>query len=240
MKRKRILVAATAAALAVAGAGGAVAATQHGGPGRPGGPPRGGAGLSTVTTYLGVSASDLLTQLRSGKSLAAIATANGKSVSGLVDALKTAAVKRLDAAVAAGKLTSAQETQIVSTLTQRLTDFVNGVRPAGGFPGKRGGHGPRGGAGKLGAAATYLGLSPSALMTQLRSGKSLAQIATAQGKTAAGLVDTLKTAIVKRLDAAVAAGKLTSAQETQIVSALPQRLTNLVNRTRPAKSGFRR
>ena len=76
-----------------------------------------------------------MTQLRAGKSLAAIATDQGKTAAGLVAALKAAAVKKLDAGVAAGKLTSAQEAEILATLTQRLTDFVNRTPQAGPPPG---------------------------------------------------------------------------------------------------------
>jgi hypothetical protein len=45
--------------------------------------------------------------------------------------LKAAEVKELDAAVAAGRLTAAQEATIVATLTQRFTDLVNGKKVAG-------------------------------------------------------------------------------------------------------------
>ena len=133
---KRKLVAAAAAVLAVFGAGGAVAATKHGSPGGAEGFAfaRGGGRadvLSAAATFLGLSEADLQTQLRSGKTLAQVATARGKSVSDLVAALKAAEVKELDAAVAAGKLTAAQEATIVSTLTQRLTDLVNGTKPSG-------------------------------------------------------------------------------------------------------------
>ncbi len=43
--------------------------------------------LQTAATYLGVSQATLVKDLRSGKTLAAIAKANGKSVSGLETAL---------------------------------------------------------------------------------------------------------------------------------------------------------
>jgi hypothetical protein len=47
--------------------------------------------LTTAATYLGLTRSQLLSDLRSGKSLAAIATAQGKSVSGLEAALTSQA-----------------------------------------------------------------------------------------------------------------------------------------------------
>jgi hypothetical protein len=46
-----------------------------------------------------------------------------------VTALVAAEKTELAAAVKAGKLTQAQADQVTSTLTQRFTDLVNGVRP---------------------------------------------------------------------------------------------------------------
>ena len=49
----------------------------------------------------------------------------------LVSALVAAEKTHLDADVTAGKITAAQETTIESTLTQRITDAVNGVHHTG-------------------------------------------------------------------------------------------------------------
>ena len=57
--------------------------------------------------YIGVTTAELRTQLEAGKTLAAIATDNGKTADGLKAALTTAAKKDLDAAVTAGRLTQA-------------------------------------------------------------------------------------------------------------------------------------
>src|SRR5918911_48700 len=72
---------------------------------------------------------ELKQRIESGdKSLAQVAKDRGKSVDGLIQALVDQATKRLDAAVAAGRLTKAQERQILVGLKQRITDFVNGIR----------------------------------------------------------------------------------------------------------------
>jgi hypothetical protein len=124
----------------------------HHGPGGPGfGGPRGAglmAGIDDVATYLGLKPAALVTQLRAGKSLADIAAAQGKTVSGLKTAITDAATKQLDAAVAAGKLTKEQETKVLAGLSDHLDDIVNGTHKAGGFGFKHrhgGGNGPRDG-----------------------------------------------------------------------------------------------
>src|SRR5205085_11401469 len=86
--------------------------------------------LGAAASYLGLTEAELRTQLDSGKSLAQVAKDCGKSVDGLVQALVDVATKRLDADVSAGRLTKAQEQSILSDLKQRVTDLVNGVRPA--------------------------------------------------------------------------------------------------------------
>ena len=105
----------------------------HGGPG-------GGMSLDAAATYIGISASDLRTQLTAGKTLAAIAVANGKTTDGLKAALTTAAKSDLDAAVKAGKLTQAQEDTIVADLPARLDHEINEAHTGG--PGGLGGPPP--------------------------------------------------------------------------------------------------
>src|SRR5688572_33431130 len=69
--------------------------------------------------------------------------------------------------------------------------------------------------GLLPAAAAYLGVTPVALRAELRSGRSLAAVATANGKSVDGLKTALVTAIKTKVDAAKAAGKLDAAQATR-------------------------
>jgi len=200
-----------------------------------GGPDRGpGDDLAAAASYLGVSTSDLMTQLQAGKALAQIANAtSGKSAAGLIDALVTHEKAELAQAVKDGRITQAQADQIAGTLKDRFTNLVNGTLPARPF----GDHGHGLGPGDdLAAAASYLGISSSDLMTQLQAGKTLAQIANAtSGKSAAGLIDALVTHERAELAQAVKGGRITQAQADQITGTLKDRLTNLVNGVRPER-----
>lgn len=202
---------------------------------------RGGDDLAAAATYLGVSQADLLTSLQSGKTLAQVAGAtSGKSVAGLIDALVAAEKTEIAAAVTAGRLTQAQADQITAGLTAHVTAEVNGTAPAHGPGGPGGpgfGHGP--GGDELTAAATYLGVTETALMTQLQAGKTLAQVADAtSGKSAEGLIDALVAAEKTELAGAVTAGTITQAQSDQIATTLKARFTALVNGTMPAHDGW--
>lgn len=199
--RKRKLAVGSVAALAMAGGGGAIAATQFGSP-------------SAVS---GAVVTDAAGQL-------------GIEPSKLSDALKKALEDQIDAAVKAGQLTQAQGDEMKSRIE-------SGDYPLFNLGGPHGGPGHFGHGDDLNAAATYLGLTVAQVQTELQGGKTLAQIATAHGKTVDGLVQALYDAEKTELDAAVTAGRLTQAQEDSILSNLKQRITTLVNGTFPGPRG---
>jgi polyhydroxyalkanoate synthesis regulator phasin len=202
----------------------------HGfGPGHHG--PNHGPSLDAAATYLGLTEAQLKTELQSGKTFAEIAKAHGKTAEGLANALVDAAKKKLDAAVAAGRLTRAEADSMLSELKKRTTDLVNG-KFAPRFGEHRGLHGPN-----LDAAETYLGLTEAQLRTELSSGKTLAQIAKAHGKTAEGLVQALVDAADKKLDAAVKTGRLTRAEADEMLAGLKERITDFVNGRFPRPFG---
>jgi len=180
----------------------------------------------------------------------------GVAPSKLSDALKKALENQVDAQVTAGKLTQAQADAIKKRIEDG-TQPIFGGGPGGfgkhfghggpggfGGPGGPGGFGGPGGPGHdfggplaagLDELGTYLGLSADALRTQLQSGKSLADIAKAQGKTVDDLKATITAAVTKRLDAAVTAGKITKDQETKLLAGLSSHLDDFVNGVREAR-----
>jgi uncharacterized protein YidB (DUF937 family) len=153
----------------------------------------------------------------------------GVEPAALSNALKSALKDRIDAAVAAGRLTKAQG------------DALKARIDAGGPPILFGGlaRGPFGHLLKLDAAASYLGLTEAQVETQVAGRKTLAQIAKERGKSVDGLVDAMTAEVKSRLDAAVAAGKLTRAQADQALKDVKQRVTDRVNGEGPSLRGLR-
>lgn len=191
-------------ALAAAGAGGAFAATQSRSNPRQ-------ALLNDVAKRLNVSP---------GKLSAAI---------------QGAMLDRLKDAVTAGQLTQAEANRIKQRIEQGRLPFGplglgdGGWRhgpPFDGPPGALGRHGP------LGAAASYLGLSDMKLMLELRSGKTLAQLAQTNGKSVTGLEHALLAAATSSLDRMVKAGWMTKAQEQRRLGRLSDRIDQLVEHGR--------
>src|SRR5262245_59631558 len=167
---KRIVAGIASAALVVGVGAGLADAASSGGKG--GGPRGGGPGSAAIADYIGLTAAELRTQLESGKTLADIAKAQGKTVAGRADAVVADAKTHLDGDVAAGKLTAAQEAAMLADLKAHVDDFVNGVGPGPGGPGGPGGR--HGGPFDLTTVTDYLGITAAQLRTQLEAGKSLA------------------------------------------------------------------
>jgi hypothetical protein len=94
-----------------------------------------GSSLVAAATYLGLSRTDLRTQLASGQTLAQIAKAQGKSVDGLVAAMVAAAKRALDTAVGNGYLTQQQAAAVEADMAARLKSFVSGSGARGPFGG---------------------------------------------------------------------------------------------------------
>ncbi|MDQ2967513.1 MAG: hypothetical protein M3R37_04240 [Actinomycetota bacterium] len=193
LNRKTKIVVGAAALLAATGAGGAVAASRDSSPSS-----ESKAVIDDAAQQLGIPSSKL-----SG-------------------ALKKALSDRVNADVAAGRVTKAEGDALKARI--QSNDFPLFGGPHRGFD-------HFGFIGRLESAAGYIGLTEAQLRTELEGGKSLAQVATAHGKSVDGLIGALVAAAKDKLDNAVSTGRLTKAQETEMLGVLKDRITSAVNRT---------
>ena len=81
-------------------------------------------------------------------------------------------------------------------------------------------------------SAKTIGISPEALVTELRSGKSIADVAGEHNVSAQTVVNALTYAADSRINRAVAGHTLTEVQAKKIEARLPTRLTKAVDRVR--------
>jgi len=162
--------------------------------------------LATAATYIGIAEADLRTELQTGKTLAQVAVAHGKTRDGLIAALSVEATKRITTAV-----------------DQPGTSFAK--------PGGRGGPGGFGlRINDEAAAAAYIGVTEAELEAKEQAGQTLAQIAVAAGKTRDGLIAAMVKDATAKIDAAQAAGTITAAQATAHKAALTARVTAEVDK----------
>lgn len=192
----------------------------------------GAAGTALLVVGLGaagaIAASRMLSPSEESKAVIDDAAAQlGVEPSALSDALKQALENRIDEAVEAGRLSKEQANELKRRIDSNEYPMLLG-------PGLFGrGHGGPGFAHHghfeiLETAASYLGLTAAELREELQD-KTLAEVAKEQGKTAAGLVQKLVAVETKRIDEAVADGKLTDEQATKLEEDLADRLEALVN-----------
>ena len=101
----------------------------------------GGAAITKAAEVVGVTAAELRTEIQSGKTVAEIAVAKGKTGQAVIDALVADAKTALDAKVTAGTITQVQADTRLAVATARITAWVNETQngPLGGPGGKHGG-----------------------------------------------------------------------------------------------------
>jgi hypothetical protein len=135
-----------------------------------------------------------------------------------------------------GTLTSEQADTVAAFLVENRPERDGHI----GFPGGPGGPG-RGHFGpelhigiERGDIAELFGLEGDELRDLLRDGQSLADIATAQGVEVQTVIDTLVNATKEHLDEAVTNGRLTQEEADAKLAEITERITEMVNRVRPA------
>jgi hypothetical protein len=170
--------------------------------------------IQAAAGYLGLAPSQLGEQLRQGKSLAQIAAATpGKTEAGLVAAIVEAVKAKIPSPPAD------LETRVKAIVNRSpRTELARHARL-----GSR-----RHGALRT-AALSYLGITRHQLIEQLKSGKTLAQVAdSTPGKSAAGLTGVLLGTFKGKLDARVAAHQLSKSAETARLALLRSRISRLL------------
>jgi hypothetical protein len=224
--RTRILLACVAAAAVIAGVLVAVTSPAgHGHANRTGTHVSTGAiasaDIAAAARYLGIDPAKLRNELRRGQTLATLAErSSGHSAQGLAGALAAAKAARLRAAAREGRLSTTAAQAQLATVTARAQTEVRRARPIAGL------------GGSLAPAAHYLKISRGKLLSQIRSGRSLAEIA-AQHKqrSAAGLLQALVAARSARIAAAVRLGALSSSEASELRATLRRRMSRLVYRS---------
>ena len=145
----------------------------------------------------------------------------------LRSALSEAQQAQIDKAVDDGVLTEEDAEHIKERLEDSglVLGFPGGPPPGG----PHGLHGPGpGGPAVFDAIAEELGISVERLHDQLVRGKSMAQVARANGKSLTDVKDAARAAIEKQIDEDVAADRITEEQADELREHLPQMLQHLV------------
>jgi lambda repressor-like predicted transcriptional regulator len=186
--------------------------------------------LGRAADYLRIDEADVRDALRDGKSLAALAKAEGKSVDGLKNALRDELREDADRAVEDGVLTREEAERLVRKLSAAVDELVEqGALPALEF-GRPGlgpvplgppkadilPPGPPPGAGLMKAVADYLDVDEAEIREAFGEGKSLADLAKDRGKSVDGLKRALRDAMREEANRAVEDGMLTKREADRL------------------------
>ena len=191
-----------------------------------------GKNVAAIASILKLTEAELKTQVQSGKTLAQIATAQGVDIKLVVDAIVADMKSHIADEVKSGEITQAQADTKLADVTAKATERVNNVRPARG-EGMHGG--PKGPGRNVAAIASVLKLTEAELKTQVESGKTLAQIATAQGVDVKLVIDAIVTDMKSHIAEEVASGELTQAQADTKLADVTTEVTEMVNTVQPAR-----
>jgi len=201
--------------------------------------PRGFMDMNIVAKDLGISLSDLTSELKTGKSINDIAAAKNvdtAKLTALTADLQKAASDKIVQAEKAGKLTSDQVTARTNSIPQQVQDFLS-----------RKGHGPMNKTGMdrkngigFGGSRGFMDMTIVAkalnnmpltdLTTELKSGKSIRDVAVAKNVDTTALTSDIMNAATAKIDQAVQAGKLTSDKAKTIKETLPKQVQNFLTR----------
>jgi len=153
----------------------------------------------------------------------------GVDSSDLRSALSDAEIAQIDKAVEHGDLSNEE----ADAIKEHMQDSGLVLGLPGGPMGPRGMHGPPdmffGGPPVFDAIAGELGITQERLQRQLLSGKTMRQIAEANGKTLADVKSAAKDAIEEDIDEEIQEGDLTEKQANRLREDLPNMLDRLAH-----------
>jgi len=198
--------------------------------------------LAAVSKVLGITETELKTELEAGKSVADVAKAKNIDLATVKTALVAEAKAHVDAEVAAGKHTAAEGATELAGITSRIDTILTtaglparGPQGMGGKDGKGGPGETRGGPGRFmtDALAKVLKLTNAELKTQLHSGKSLADVAKTQNVAIAEVKTVLTSDFSAHLAEEVTSGEHTQAEADAKIAEFTTNLDTMVNRVGP-------
>ncbi|MBM7591427.1 DUF2680 domain-containing protein [Brevibacillus fulvus] len=173
-----------------------------------------------LLSLLDLKAEDLQAAFKEGKTLAEIAEAQGVAEDKVIDLLVEQEESRLDEAIKAGKLTAEQADSMKDGIEERVKNMVENTHQ----PGMGRGFGRFDSEELL----SLLDLKAEDLQAAFKEGKTLAEIAEAQGVAEDKVIDLLVEQEESRLDEAVKAGKLTAEQADSMKDGIEERVKNMV------------
>lgn len=231
LKKMSIVLIAAAVLAAFAG----VANAQQGrgrGPAQPGGP----RGQNTrqevielVAEHTGLTALEVMRQVRDGATLAQIITENGGDVAVVTEAITAQAQARAAERVEAGQITQERADEILAQLQESIDTILNGEYEGRTWFNRFDALSAL--RGMVNQLADLTGLEVRDVTAQLRDGATIADVLASSGVDEQVFVDLVIQQATERINAQVEAGRITQAQADTLLENLAERVSDAINRT---------
>ena len=183
--------------------------------------------LDPIANLIGIDARTLWGELKEGKSIAEVAQANGVDPQTIIDALVAEVQAEIDEALAAGRISPEEAAEKSAGIAERITYYVNETAKVLKNDGKRGEDERR----ELESIANLIGIDLRTLWGELKAGKSIAEVAQANGVDPQTIIDALVAEVQTGIDAKVATGDISAEEAAEWSAGIEQRITNYVNGT---------
>ncbi|MEY3656011.1 MAG: hypothetical protein RL114_369 [Actinomycetota bacterium] len=178
-----------------------------------------------IASELGISVSQLRSELAAGSTLAEVAANHGSSAASLTAVIKAKLAALVTKAVKAGSVGRSRAASLRATLGATVSGLMNRAVATSR-------HGDNSELQLLSdtVVANLLGITVDALRTELKTGISILTAATNRGVTQDALVAALTTDATTKINAAVTAGTITQAKGDELLASLATRISGYINR----------
>ena len=183
-----------------------------------------------IAGTLGITVKQLRDEIKSGASIGEIATAHGSSAAAVATAIKEKVAALVKKAVAARVIARSKAASTTASIGATVSGLMN---QAPVFSHKV--EANEVDLLSLTVVANTLGVTRTALETELRTGISILTAAGNHGVTEDALVAAIRTDAEAKIAAAVTAGRITQAKADEITAGLSARITSWINRVPPAE-----
>lgn len=192
--------------------------------------------LDATESALNLTQADIVKETAGGKTLADVIRAHNGDVAAIQAAAKSALTDKIKQAVTDGKITQQQADQMLGRLDTALDRLMNAQWP---------GQGDRRSRLLQGAALSILvketakesNLPQRDLLKELRSGKTLRQIATEHNADPTAIISAAITEATTAINKLVANGKLKQDQANTLIAGLQGYFTQAMDTPNPLRSG---
>ncbi|HWR43609.1 hypothetical protein [Sporomusa sp.] len=172
---------------------------------------------------LKIDAETLKNEIKSEKTLVAIAGEHGVSEQALKDFMVVQMTERMEEGVKAGRITADQAEKMKARMEERVSKMINSKGPM--HHGPRAGHAPFENAKLL----ELLKIDAATLKNEIKSDKTLVAIAGEHGVSEQELKDFLTEQMTQRIEEGVKAGRITADQAEKMKSNMADRVSKMIN-----------